>query len=257
MSATPVTQSAVERLAAARLRGADLDELLDLADAAIERASASRDAAALERLARELSAAALERGPDGRGLGVAGARASAAAVTIRTSTAVAAPRREEPEPRAPEPAVQPASAYASWGRRVGAFVVDWMLIVFLGLLPAAYVVSAWTYFALLLVVPFLYFTLFHGLFARTPGKLLAGTIVCRADGRPLGLGVSAGRSAVQGLLALTVIGFLVDALQPIPDERGQSLHDKAADTVVIRVHGALRAPAADRPGGEGATPGDL
>lgn len=247
MSATSVTQSAVERLAAARQRGAGVHELLDLADAAIERAAAAQDAAALERLAGELSAEALERGPEGRGLGIAGARARAAGVTIRTSTAVAAPRRDEP--RAPEPAVQPAFAYASWSRRVGAFVVDWMLIFFLGLLPAAYVVSPWTYFTLWLVVPFLYFTLLHGLFGRTPGKLLAGTIVCRADGRPLELGVSAGRSAVQALLALTGIGLLVDALQPIPDERRQSLHDKAADTVVIRIRGPIGAPASRSPRG--------
>ena len=79
MSATTDTRGELDALVAARLRGAAPDELLDLADSAIEHTSAAAaDTVGLELIAAELDAAAAAHPETADGLRVAAARARAA-----------------------------------------------------------------------------------------------------------------------------------------------------------------------------------
>jgi uncharacterized RDD family membrane protein YckC len=107
---------------------------------------------------------------------------------------------------------------ASMGRRLVALLVDWLLCTVIAL--AAFHNQLWTY------VIFAGETyLLTALTGLTVGKRLLGIRVARLDGRPVGLGWALLRT----LLLLTVIPPLVTD----GDTRG--LHDRAANTVVVRI----------------------
>jgi uncharacterized RDD family membrane protein YckC len=77
-----------------------------------------------------------------------------------------------------------------------------------------------------------YFTWFHGLTGRTPGKMLLGLCVVQASGEPMTPGVAFLRTVgylISGLFFW--LGFLWVAF----DGRKQGWHDKIAATVVLRV----------------------
>jgi uncharacterized RDD family membrane protein YckC len=203
---------------------ASVEEMLDEVDAELERARAARDRDALERLAARLESAAEELGDEGRGLIVAAARA-------RAALPAEPPPIQEDVPVVP--AAPPALAYAGWGRRVTAFVVDWIVVwIAYGVLTAA---VGGRGLAPILLVPLAYFTVLHGTTGRTLGKLLLGTAVRREDGAPVETGTAFVRVLAQGILIVIPLGFFVDSLWPLWDARRQSLHDKAARTVVVRV----------------------
>ena len=111
-----------------------------------------------------------------------------------------------------------AGSVAGVGRRLGALVIDWLICEFI----------AWTVFHsqyLTIVVFAVEVYLLTATTGFTVGKRLLGIRVVRLDGKPVGFGWS----AVRTLLFLAVIPPLAfDA-----DLRG--LHDKAANTVVIRI----------------------
>ena len=230
MSANGQDRATLERFREAHLRGAEVDELLELADRAIDEAVGRGDPVAVRRAVVEVDSVATLRGAEGRGLGIAAARARAA---LQPPPAAAQPATAPPAlPDEPEP--------ANWDRRVAAFIVDWLLlavVIDFGLSDSS---SDAAVFAMVVLVPLLYFALLHWLFARTLGKLLVGTAVRREDGDPLGLAASFIRTVVQALLAVTVVGFFVDFLVLVSSPRRQALHDRAAGTVVIRVRKAPR-----------------
>jgi hypothetical protein len=75
-----------------------------------------------------------------------------------------------------------------------------------------------------------YFTYFHGMKGRTPGKMMLGLQVLSTDGTPITFGIAFLRSV--GYLvssALLNIGFIWAAF----DGKKQGWHDKIAGTVVI------------------------
>ncbi len=77
-----------------------------------------------------------------------------------------------------------------------------------------------------------YFTYFHGVTGRTPGKMLLGLQVCCADGTPISFGIAFLRSVgylVSSLLGTIPLGFIWAAFDP----KKQTWHDKIAGTVVI------------------------
>jgi uncharacterized RDD family membrane protein YckC len=91
---------------------------------------------------------------------------------------------------------------------------------------------------ILFVLDFAYFTIFHGMpNGQTPGKMVMKIAVRTDEGRgPLGYGKAALRTIVEIVLVwLCVIPGLVDVLFPLWDPKKQTLHDKAANTVVVRV----------------------
>lgn len=104
------------------------------------------------------------------------------------------------------------------GRRVAALFVDWLVCMVIAL--AAFRSQAWT---LAIFAGETY--LFTALTGLTLGKRLLSIRVARLDGRPVGFLWA----LVRTLLLLVVIPPL------ITDQDLRGLHDRAANTVVIRM----------------------
>jgi len=107
-------------------------------------------------------------------------------------------------------------------RRVGALFIDWLLctlVVSLAIRPPAADVGFWT--LVLFAGQDYIFTALTGL---TIGKQLLRIRVARLDGRMVGLGWG----LVRTLLLLTVVPPV------ILDKDLRGLHDRAANTVVVR-----------------------
>jgi uncharacterized RDD family membrane protein YckC len=86
--------------------------------------------------------------------------------------------------------------------------------------------------AFYIILSVAYFTYFHGIKGRTPGKMLVGLQVLSVDGTPIGFGTAFLRSVgylVSSLLFTIPLGFIWVAF----DKRKQGWHDKIAGTVVI------------------------
>lgn len=219
--------SGVEPVAAALERGAPVEDVLDLADEAIERAIAERARTTLVRLAGLLADASVAR-PEARGLAVAATRARAAAAAIPLPPA--APVDVSGPPERPRASVR----YSGWWRRVGAFTLDWVI-----LFSAMAAVPGESDPAIVLAVFVLPLAYFAGLHAyadgRTVGKWVFGIAVRDAEGELVSPPSALGRAVAQCLLWLTVVGGVVDSLLPLGDERRRSLHDRIAGTVVVRV----------------------
>jgi uncharacterized RDD family membrane protein YckC len=136
------------------------------------------------------------------------------------------------------PASPPPPAPAPWWPRVGATIVDG-LIILAGALAAglvgaiasedtAYTLGGLTYFALLLFyAPVLLAT--NG--GRTWGKQLLGVRVLRADGTQLGFGRGFCRESLAKLLfSLIPFMWLIDVLWPLWQDENKALHDLIAGT---------------------------
>ena len=115
------------------------------------------------------------------------------------------------------PADGPRSV-AGMGRRLGALLIDWAVCTLIA--TALFHDQYWT-----LVVFAVQDYLLTALTGLTLGKRLTGIRVARLDGRPVGLGWG----LVRTLLLLTVIPPL------ITDRDLRGLHDRAANTIVIRL----------------------
>ena len=107
---------------------------------------------------------------------------------------------------------------AGMGRRLGALLIDWAVCTLIAV--ALFHNQYWT-----LVVFAVQDYLLTSLAGMTLGKRLTGIRVARLDGRPVGLlwGL------VRTLLLLTVVPPLVT------DRDLRGLHDRAANTIVIRL----------------------
>lgn len=76
-----------------------------------------------------------------------------------------------------------------------------------------------------------YNTFFLGRFGATPGKMALGLKVVRPDGTPLTYGRACGRTFAEILSSFTLlIGYIMAAF----DEQKRALHDRIADTRVIK-----------------------
>lgn len=236
MSVTSLDGSALERFEAAQLRDADVEELLNLADRAIDEAVTSEDPVQLERIAAALEAAAATRGQEGRGLGIA---ASSARVALGSPPAVGHVVRPAPIGRAAvAPTALPAGLmYAHWDRRLAAFILDWCLLLGVILIALSEWGSDAAVFFWWIVFPTMYFTILQWVFGRTLGKFLVGTAVRHVDGDHIGFGAALGRTALQLLLVVSVVGFLADCMVLFSSPRTQTLHDQAAQTIVVRLRG--------------------
>ena len=143
------------------------------------------------------------------------------------------------------------SDYASWGRRVGAYLLD-VLVIALPLIVIIVVAIAagdpddendgsWAvigiaYLATFLA-PFVYFTLMHGRESgQSLGKKWVGIrVVDGSTGGPIGYGRAFGRYAISFVFGIFVIPALLDYLWPLWDQKNQALHDKVVGSVVDRV----------------------
>lgn len=140
--------------------------------------------------------------------------------------------------------------YASWGRRVGAYLLDTLVLLlpFVAIIAVALAAgdpdddddSSWAVvgFAYLasIVVPFLYFALMHGRESgQTLGKKWVGIrVVDDTRGGSIGYGRAFGRYAITFVFSLFIIPVLLDYLWPLWDRKNQALHDKVVSSVVVR-----------------------
>jgi uncharacterized RDD family membrane protein YckC len=130
-----------------------------------------------------------------------------------------------------------AGSLAGWWRRVGATVLDGLIVgIPTEIIFAVAGVSSVGRDGLEQVVLFIYvLLLIGGTGARTVGNMAVGTrVVDAATGAPPGYGKAAVRAVVALVLNITVIGGILDALWPLWDARNQTIHDKAAGTLVLR-----------------------
>jgi uncharacterized RDD family membrane protein YckC len=109
-------------------------------------------------------------------------------------------------------------AVAGLGRRLAALVVDWLLCMVISL--AAFRTQTWT-----IVIFAAESWLLTALTGLTVGKRLLGVRVARLNGRPVGFGWALLRT----LLLLAVVPPL------ITDRDMRGLHDRAANTIVVRI----------------------
>lgn len=164
-------------------------------------------------------------------------------------------------PSFPPPAATPysygnASAYvapklASYGQRLGGWMLDWLILLIPSWLVLALTHSVHTYHSsygagfhvggvgLLLwpTIVIAYGTVMCGSWrGQTVGMMVAGTKVVRASSeKSIGYPLALWRALFEWLLAaLFFLPWILDVLFPIWDQRRQSLHDKVAGTVVIR-----------------------
>lgn len=111
---------------------------------------------------------------------------------------------------------------ARFPARLVALVLDWLL----ALVIAGLFLSRWNGSGLMnLAVFFVLSVLMVGFFGRTIGHWVMGLQVQTMDGRPAGFG----KAFVRTLLLCLVIPPLVS------DEDQRGLHDRAVDTVLVRV----------------------
>lgn len=142
--------------------------------------------------------------------------------------------------------VLPPEARADWGQRVGATVVDGIIIaaavIGIGLLSSLVAEEKQGPVALMLMLV-VSVTYYAGLLARlgprngqTLGKQVFKIRVVRQDGRPIMWGRALVRE-IGGKMALgALLGplWLVNYLWPLWDKRNQALHDKLVSTEVLR-----------------------
>jgi uncharacterized RDD family membrane protein YckC len=146
---------------------------------------------------------------------------------------------------------------ASWGSRVAATLIDWLILlvpaVVLGIIVIAIaagsdtgaIVTGILGFLAYLVVLFIYAPV---LMARggehngqTWGKQTLGIRVVRDNGQTMSFGLAALREiVVKGLLVsiassiLPLIPWLLDSLWPLWDDENRALHDMVVSTHVVR-----------------------
>lgn len=152
--------------------------------------------------------------------------------------------------QAPPPGVP---TLASWGRRLAAIIIDYLLlfipaaigIVLIaldnfsdGIAPVA-IVGLVILGLTLTVGQAAYFTILNGNErSQTFGKRALGIrVIDERVGGPIGYGRSFGRWAVPFVVNF-LCGFfsIIDGLWPLWDARNQALHDKVANSVVVRVN---------------------
>jgi uncharacterized RDD family membrane protein YckC len=140
----------------------------------------------------------------------------------------------------------PSVAYASWGRRLAAWILDYFIFAFLIVVPLTIWnpsgdAQGWLYFFFWPAAVILFGTYFIGFHGgrrgQTPGKRLLGIAVRDEQTfQRIGYMRAFGRLMVTVVLwsFLWVPGIL-DALWPLWDSRKRSLHDRAVGSIVVRV----------------------
>lgn len=143
--------------------------------------------------------------------------------------------------RRPGPA--PGLVYAGFWLRVGALVID--LLLQFAILAAIGAALSGAGAQLLVAIASIGYTvasvaLSVGVVGRTGGtvgmRVLRMRIVREDDGSPIGYALAAGRLGVLWAFAVATlgVGLLVDLVWIAVDPRGQSVHDKACSTLVVR-----------------------
>lgn len=162
----------------------------------------------------------------------------------------------------------PSVEVSGWGRRLGAFLIDYFLLLIpmvmilmfrimpelvdAGLLEVSGPFNEEDFerviqgmepelvgFGLLYILTtMLYFIVMHGALGRTLGKMAVGIKVIKDDGSPCDYGAAVKRAVVYPLGGIIpTVGWvvvLINGLWPLWDEKSQSLGDKLGKTYVVR-----------------------
>lgn len=119
--------------------------------------------------------------------------------------------------------------YAGWGARLGAVILDALIIgIPMGILDAIVGIQIFSFIGGLI-----YSIYFIGSTGQTLGKKVLSVQVVR-DGSPapIGYGLAAGRYFAAILSALPC---LLGYFWPLWDDKNQTFHDKICSTVVVKV----------------------
>ena len=162
------------------------------------------------------------------------------------------------EPMPPAPEERPTThagdvsmidaALATWGRRAGGWFVD--LLVYVGAFTATFVfalttedttgeistIAALLIFLVWFAGPTLYAWLMVGAWGQTLGKMAVGVKVVRSsDAGRVSFVRALGRAVSTWLHGVLFVPILLAYLWPLWDKRKQTLYDKMAGTIVVRV----------------------
>lgn len=140
-------------------------------------------------------------------------------------------------------------AYAGFWIRVGAYIIDQILLYVVNLIitlvlgavaglavragqePTAQLAASLIVILLQIVVAAAYATFFVGKYGATPGKMAVGIMVVMSDGEGVSYGRALGRYFATILSGLILgIGYLMIAF----DDEKRALHDRICDTRVIK-----------------------
>lgn len=148
---------------------------------------------------------------------------------------------------APAGAGFPAGSLASWGQRVGAYLVDLAILVALFLVffvvglvlgaisDALGILFVFVGYAAMIALG-VYYGFLNGAKGQTPGKAIMGLkVISEQNGQVIGGGNGVIRYIVGALISGVTCGFggLIDHLFPLWDDKNQTLHDKVVKSVVI------------------------
>lgn len=134
--------------------------------------------------------------------------------------------------------------YAGFWIRLAAYLMDAIvlmplsLLINIFLLPMVLSTPPDQNFGLQILFQFFGFLLnaaykifFNGKYGATPGKMIAGLKIVRADGSPIGYGLATLRMLAEIVSAFTLgIGYIMIAF----DDQKRALHDRLCNTRVIR-----------------------
>jgi uncharacterized RDD family membrane protein YckC len=146
--------------------------------------------------------------------------------------------------------------YASWGIRLGGFLIDAVLLYVVQLIVGALLRHdntlrvhftmqphngsikhgsiSFLVFIITAIIFLIYGTLMIGGRGQTVGMLAVGIKAIRDDGGVVHYGQALARAVVQLIMGYTVVVIALSDLWPLWDRKRQTLHDKAVQTVVIR-----------------------
>lgn len=133
----------------------------------------------------------------------------------------------------------PPGALAGWWRRVGATVIDGVIIG----IPVGFILglAGVSQNGIEGVSALIFFVYLVGLLGMPRGQTIGnmGVRTRVVDANNPVVSISTGRAAIRAIvllvLQITVIGWILDILWPLWDARNQTLHDKAAGSLVVRV----------------------
>jgi uncharacterized RDD family membrane protein YckC len=137
---------------------------------------------------------------------------------------------------------------ASWWGRVGATILDGIIMSVPLFLGGAASAAGIDILAGLLILVYFLGLLFYApilLYAndgRTWGKQAADIRVERLDGQAPGFGRAFLRELLKAVLGFTVVLWIIDVLWPLWQPEGRALHDLAAGTRVVRTDGGAPPP---------------
>jgi uncharacterized RDD family membrane protein YckC len=130
--------------------------------------------------------------------------------------------------------VRAAGELAGWWRRVGATIIDYLIV---GVVSALIGVAAGrvTEYTLGFVISMVYTVALLVRGGQTLGMMAVGTrCVKDGTGDTLTVGPAVGRYLLAYVLEITVIGGLLDVLWMLWDSKNQTIHDKAVGSLVVR-----------------------